>query len=249
METRLAGLPRTALLGLGAALFAAAASPLAGQVGATLRGVVRSGMTGEALSGAAVRIVGTRAMTVTDDDGRYAILSVPTGVSVVRVTHPDHVSLVERLAVERAAVLMRDFELMPPSYVLNEVVARALHRVEIPDREVGGDELTGGRGVREVLDGVTGVQLVRTSGAVGVGYHIRIRGAKSFTFNRHPVVFIDGVRVRALGTEGGLGVLELISAGAIARIEVVKGPAAGAEYGPDAADGVVLITTRRGGGT
>ncbi len=242
-------LPETTIGLLGVLLLLAAAPPLSSQVGATLRGVVRSGMTGEVLSGAAVQIVGTGAMTVTGDDGRYAILTVPMGVSVIRVTHPDHVGLVERLSVDEAILLLRDFEMMPPSYVLNEVVARALHRVEIPDREIQGDELLGNRGVREVLDGVTGVTLVRTGGAVGMGYHIRIRGAKSFTFNRHPVVFIDGVQVRALGMGGGLGALELISPGSIARIEVLKGPAAGAEYGPDAADGVVLITTRRGKGS
>ena len=80
-----------------------------------------------------------------------------------------------------------------------------------------------------------------------MGYFLRIRGVKSFTFNRHPVVYIDGVRVQALGSGGGLGALELIDPGTIARIEVLKGPSAGAEYGPDAADGVVLITTRKGG--
>lgn len=232
----------------GALFFLTAAAPLSAQVGATLRGVVRSGMTGEALSGATVEIVGTAAVTRTGDDGRYGILTVPMGVSVVRISHPDHVGIVERLDVDEATVVLRDFELMPPSYVLEEVVARALHRVEIPDREIDGRELQGNRGVRDVLDGVTGVTLVRTSGEIGTGYFIRVRGAKSFSFNRHPVVFIDGVQVRALGMGTGLGALELISPGTIARIEVLKGPAAGAEYGPDAADGVVLITTRRGKG-
>lgn len=235
------------LLSLGAVLFLAAAPPLSGQVGATLRGVVRSGITGEAIPGAVVQIVGTRAMTITDEDGRYGILTVPMGESVIRITHPDHVGLVDRLTVERAAVIRHDFEMMPPSYVLEELVARAIRGVDIPDRTIDGSELEGGRGVRDVLDGVTGVTLVRTSGAVGTGYYLRVRGAKSFSFNRHPVVFIDGIRVEPLGYDGGMGALELIDPGTIARIEVLKGPAAGAEYGPDAADGVVLITTRRGG--
>lgn len=241
-------LRETAILSLGVLLLLAVPLPLSAQVGATLRGVVRSGLTGEVLSGATVEIVGTGAVTRTGDNGRYAILTVPMGVSVIRATHPDHVGVVERLEVDVATVVLRDFELMPPSYVLQEVVARALHRVDIPDREIEGHELQGNRGVREVLDGVTGVTLVRTGGAVGMGYYLRIRGVKSFIFNRHPVVFVDGVQVRALGMGGGLGALELINPGSIARIEVLKGPAAGAEYGPDAADGVVLITTRRGKG-
>lgn len=241
-------LRETAIPALGVLLALATAPSLSAQVGATLRGVVRSGVTGEVIAGAVVQIVGTRAMTTTDDDGRYAILTVPMGESVVRVTHRDHVGLVDRLHVEKAAVIRHDFEMMPPAYVLEELVARAMRRVEIPDAAIDGSELKSGRGVREVLSGVTGVTLFRTSGAVGAGYYLRIRGAKSFHFNRHPVVFVDGVRVRALGTAGGLGALELINPGSIARIEVLKGPAAGAEYGPDAADGVVLITTRRGKG-
>ena len=226
--------------------FLASAAPVAAQVKATLRGVVRSSVTGEPLAGAVVRIVGTRVVTETREDGRYALLSVPEGISVIRVTHPEHVGLVERLTVDEPALLLRDFEMLAPAFVLKEIVARAMRGVEIPDRTIQGEELQGGRGVREVLDGVTGVTLVRTGGAVGMGYFLRVRGAKSFSFNRPPVVFIDGIRVDAMGFDGGLGALELINPGTIARIEVLKGPAAGAQYGPDAADGVVLISTRRG---
>ncbi|MCY3609965.1 MAG: TonB-dependent receptor plug domain-containing protein [Gemmatimonadetes bacterium] len=237
-----------ALRGLCVAALLAGAAPLAGQVEATVRGVVRSAITGEPIPGAVVRVVGTSVVNQTGVDGSYALLSVPLGVSVLRVTHPEHVGIAERLTVEAPALVVRDFELMAPAFVLEEIVARAMRRqVDIPDRTIQGEELQGNRGVREVLDGVTGVTLVRTGGAVGMGYYLRVRGAKSFSFNRHPVVFIDGVRVQALGYDGGLGALELIDPGTIARIEVLKGPAAGAEYGPDAADGVVLITTRRGG--
>ena len=226
--------------------FLASAAPVAAQVKATLRGVVRSSITGEPLEGAVVSIVGTAVVTETREDGRYALLSVPEGISVIRVTHPEHVGLVERLTVDKPALLLRDFEMLSPAFVLEEIVARAMRGVEIPDRTIQGEEMQGSRGVREVLDGVSGVTLVRTSGAVGMGYFLRVRGAKSFTFNRPPVVYIDGIRVDAMGFDGGLSALELIDPGTIARIEVLKGPAAGAQYGPDAADGVVLIFTKRG---
>lgn len=235
------------LHGLCVAALLAGAAPLAGQTRATVRGVVRSAITGEAIPGAVVRVVGTSVVNETGVDGRYALLSVPLGVSALRVTHPEYVGLVERLEVGEPALVLRDFELMAPAFVLEEIVARAMRQsVEIPDATIRGEELENSRGVREVLDGVTGVTLIRTGGAIGTGYYLRIRGAKSFNFNRHPVVVVDGVRVEATGYDGGLGALELINPGTIARIEVLKGPAAGAQYGPDAADGVVLITTRRG---
>ena len=200
-------LRETAILLPGALLFLAAATPLSGQVGATLRGVVRSAMTGEPVEGAVVRIVGTSVVNRTGEDGSYSLLSVPVGVSVIRITHPDHVGLAERLTVEGSTLLLRDFEMMAPAFVLREIVARAMQSVEIPDATIRREELEGGRGVRDVLDGVTGVTLVRTSGAVGTGYYLRVRGAKSFSFNRHPVVFVDGVRVEATGYDGGLGAL------------------------------------------
>ncbi len=238
-----------ALHGLCVAVLLAGAAPLAGQTKATVRGVVRSAVTGEPIPGAVVRVVGTSVVNRTGLDGRYALLSVPLGVSVLRVTHSEHVGIAERLTVDGPALLLRDFEMMAPAFVLREIVARAMRQpVEIPDGTIRAEELEGNRGVRDVLDGVTGVTLVRTGGAIGTGYYLRVRGAKSFSFNRHPVVFVDGVRVEATGYDGGLGALELISPGTIARIEVLKGPAAGAQYGPDAADGVVLITTRRGKG-
>ena len=72
------------------------------------------------------------------------------------------------------------------------------------------------RTVTEVLDGVTGVTLVpNRRRAVGMGYYLRVRGAKSVSFNRHPVVFIDGVRVEPLGYDGGMGALVLIDPGTI----------------------------------
>ena len=231
---------------LAASPLLAGAAPLAGQVEATLRGVVRSAADGEPIPGAVVRIVGTSVVTQTDADGRYALLSVPVGVSIIRVSHSEHVGMMDRLEVEEPSVLVRDFEMMAPEFFLREVVARAIGRAEIPDRTIQGEELQGSRGAREVLDGVSGVTLVRTGGAVGSGYFLRIRGANSISFNRQPVVFIDGVRVKATGFDGGLGALELIDPGTIARIEVLKGPAAGAQYGPDSADGVVLISTKRG---
>ncbi len=60
--------------------------------------------------------------------------------------------------------------------------------------------------------------------------------------SRRPVVFVDGVRLQAPGA------LELIDPRTITGIEVLKGAVATAEYGPDAARGAVLISTKRAGG-
>ena len=222
------------------------ATPLGAQVSGTLRGVVRSASTGEPVAGAVVQILGTNVVTQTDGSGRYGLQSVPLGVTVIRITHREHVILTERVEFEHPRVLMRDFEMMAPDFVLEEVVAKALRSVDVPDNALDERELGGASSLREVLDQVGGVTLMRTGGAVGQGWYLRIRGAKSFLFNQPPVVFLDGVKVDLLGDYGGVGVLELLDPEEIARVEVLRGPAAGARYGPDSANGVIVIDTKRG---
>ncbi|MDH3222722.1 MAG: TonB-dependent receptor plug domain-containing protein [Gemmatimonadota bacterium] len=208
--------------------------------------MVRSAATGEPIAGATVQIVGTRVVAETDEAGRYGLQSVPLGVTVIRITHAGYVNLAERVEFELPRVMLRDFEMMVPEYVLQEVVAKAMRQVDAPDNTLDEDELAGASSLREVLNQVGGVTLMRTGGAVGQGWYLRIRGVKSFLFNHPPVVFLDGVKVDLLGDYGGVGVLELLDPQQIGRVEVLRGPAADARYGPDSANGVVVIETRRG---
>ena len=219
---------------------------LEAQVSGTLRGIVRSAATGEPVVGAMVQIVGTNVVAQTDQAGRYGLQSVPLGTTVIRITHGEHVNVTERVEFAHPQVLMRDFEMMAPEFVLREVVARAMQPVDVPDNALDERELGGATSLREVLDQVGGVTLMRTGGAVGQGWYLRIRGAKSFLFNHPPVVFVDGVKVDLLGDFGGVGVLELLDPEEIARVEVLRGPAADARYGPDSANGVIVIDTKRG---
>lgn len=224
-----------------------APAPLAAQVRGALRGFVRSAASGVPVAGAAVQVIGTNVATLTDDKGHYSLLSVPLGVSVVRITHRDYVNQSERVEFERPSVLVRDFEMLAPGYVLNEVVAQAMRRpTEVPDAALSEEELEGASSLREILDQVSGVTLVRTGGDVGSGWYLRIRGAKSFRFNDPPVVVLDGVRVPSANGDGSRSALELLSIATIGRVEVIRGAAASARYGPGSANGVIVITTKRG---
>jgi len=98
---------------------------------------------------------------------------------------------------------------------------------------------------------VPGVSVMRSSGIVGGGSRVRLRGATGIYATREPIVIVDGVRVDA--TQNGLGLsiggqqpsrLDDIDIDQIARIEVLRGPAASALYGTNGAGGVIRITTR-----
>lgn len=93
--------------------------------------------------------------------------------------------------------------------------------------------------VEEMLAGrVAGVQVTRTAGGISV----RIRGSGSLRANMEPLYVVDGVAVTASRTGAGIAV----SPHEIARIEVLKDAAAAAMFGSRGANGVVVITTRRG---
>ena len=90
-----------------------------------------------------------------------------------------------------------------------------------------------------MLEGrVAGVQVIRTAGGISV----RIRGSGSLRANMDPLYVVDGVAVTASRAGAGIAV----SPHEIARIEVLKDAAAAAMFGSRGANGVVVITTKRG---
>ena len=99
---------------------------------------------------------------------------------------------------------------------------------------------------------ISGVQLTHSSGNVGVGFQLYVRGGGGLNGNEQPIVYIDGVRVdnSELGFYGvggqGISALSDINPDDIENIEVLKGPAGAALYGTDGSNGVILITTKRG---
>jgi TonB-dependent SusC/RagA subfamily outer membrane receptor len=121
-------------------------------------------------------------------------------------------------------------------------------------------------------DRVPGLVVQNTSGNPGAPSRLRLRGVSSISSNNDPIVIVDGVRIYAdqsgSGTEGnisqvpgaisdagggssvggyaGPSALDQIDPNSIATIEVMKGPSASALYGSDAANGVIVITTKHG---
>ncbi|GAB3851600.1 TonB-dependent receptor [Hymenobacter terrigena] len=93
-------------------------------------------------------------------------------------------------------------------------------------------------GVGQALQGkVSGVQITRTSGAPGAGVDIRIRGEGTLNSGKGPLVIVDGIEGQDLNT---------ISPKDIDNITVLKDASASAIYGSRAANGVIVVTTKRG---
>jgi TonB-linked SusC/RagA family outer membrane protein len=90
-----------------------------------------------------------------------------------------------------------------------------------------------------------GVTVIPTSGQVGAGSQIRVRGIGTFSLNSTPLVYVDGIRVDN-GQTGLVARFNDFDPEEIESIEVLKGPAAATLYGTEAARGVINIITKKG---
>lgn len=235
---------------------------LRGQEQAALRGVVADALTDRPLGGVKLSIIGTDLTARTDKRGNYRLTRVPTGSVHVRLEHSRYAGSVTEITVSPSGLTIADFTLSPLSSVLDEIVVRGEPSGERGRKQgasvglVSGADAaasTSGNALDLIDAGVAGVQINRgSSGQVGAGVRLQLRGLKSFLLSNDPLVYVDGIRVSE--TRGpspnritGPGVLDLIDPESIDRIEVLRGPAASALYGDGASNGVILIHTKKGG--
>jgi iron complex outermembrane receptor protein len=93
---------------------------------------------------------------------------------------------------------------------------------------------------------IAGVQITSSSGMPGAGSRIRIRGGTSLNASNDPLIVIDGVPVENAGIAGAASPLSMINPNDIESMTVLKDASAAAIYGNRAANGVILITTKKG---
>lgn len=228
---------------VGTAVSLATAPAGAAQQTGTLRGTVSSAISERPLNAVNIAVEGTRLETRTDRDGRYEIAGIPVGVVSLRVELAPYTSVVEEIVIGPNRVTELDFSLRGMADVLDEIVAEGR-----TDRR----RRTATRATEIAAESRAGVSIDRSSGQVGSGSRIQLRGVNSFILTNNPVIYIDGVRVssssRAIDPTGAIGpsILDLIPAEAIARIRVIRGPAASARFGMGSSNGVVLVYTKGG---
>jgi TonB-linked SusC/RagA family outer membrane protein len=93
---------------------------------------------------------------------------------------------------------------------------------------------------------VAGVSIVTNSGAPGDGANVLIRGIGSLNLNNNPLFVVDGIPLDSGGVGGSRNALNVINPNDIASMTVLKDASATAIYGSRAANGVILITTKKG---
>jgi len=213
----------------------------------TVKGVVKEKATGEYLPGVSIVVKGTTRGSQTDFDGNFTIEKVKTGDTLVfrYLGYADKEIIIGsnfNLAVE----------LEESSEQLEEIVVVGYGTTTVRDatgsvEAITEKEFTKGNIVtpENLLSGrVAGVNIV-TSGAPGSGSEIRIRGGSSLNASNNPLIVVDGLPMS--GTAGGSrGVLATINPNDIESFSVLKDASATAIYGSRGANGVIIITTKKG---
>lgn len=208
----------------------------------------------EGLNGAAVTVIGTSISALTNSEGAFVISNVPAGQRTVSVRLLGYSSRQVTVTVGEAPSAPLVIALTPSAASLNEVVTTATgqqRRVEIANDivRIDADEIRERAPVRSITDmidaaQVPGVLISRASGDPGAPSRIRLRGIGSISESNDPVMIVDGVWVDA--SVRSPSPFENIDPANIETIEIVRGPSAATLYGQDAANGVIVITTKKG---
>ena len=222
----------------------------------TVSGIVKD-ENGLPIIGATVKVRGAQMGVVTDIDGKF---SLKTSVgSVLTVSYIGYKT--QDIKVQEGGNL--NIKLEPESKQLNEVVVTALgikrsqKALSYNVQQVTSDELIRNKDanfINSLAGKVAGVNINTSSAGVGGASKVVMRGAKAIEQSSNALYVIDGVPMFNLGQEGGKGFESSGTTEAIADINpediesmsVLTGAAAAALYGSRAANGAIVITTKKG---
>lgn len=226
----------------------------------TITGRVMDGVANESAIGASVLVVGTTVGTITDYDGNFTI-EVPEGKFILQVSMVGYKTQVINIRGKERI----DVTLMEDTQVMDEVVVVGYGTMKKRDlsgsiSQIKSEDILAGGGsdAAHSLSGkIAGVDVKESDGAPGSGVSITVRGANSFTTSSQPLYIVDGIPYGTdpngvpqsdanAGQNQSQNPLSMLNPNDIEKIEVLKDASATAIYGSRGANGVVIITTRKG---
>ena len=212
----------------------------------TVTGVVTSASDKEPIIGASVQVQGTTRGAATDLDGKYTLEAQDNDVLVVTYVGmtPQKVKVGGRDVV--------DIVLQENSQVLEEVVVTAMgqtqekKKLNFAVQSLNADDVSAGQSANfaNSLQGkVAGLQVSTGGSSPNGSTQVIIRAISSINNSQsnEPLVIVDGMPIRGSGSSLGD-----LNPNDIENMSVLKGAAASALYGQEAANGVIMITTKRG---
>ena len=241
----------------------------------TIRGRVTESKSNLPLAGVQISVDGTRLGAQSSNDGTYTITGVPTGQQTLTARRVGYSPQKATLSVGTGATNNQNFTLAVVATTLNDVVVTALGQTTAMRSLGTAQQAVTGAAIAETqrenfvnsLQGrVAGVQVVSSSGVPGASTSITIRGVSSISGSNQPLMIIDGLpmdnktlNTSQLASDAPGSATAFSNRGVdftnraadlnpedIETLVVLKGPEASALYGIDAANGAIVITTKRG---
>ena len=210
---------------------------------------------------AQVFVVGTTTGGLSNAEGRFTFRSLPSGVRVIRVLRVGYAEQKKQIEVHTGQQTDVEFRLQQLAFNIDPVVVTATgatRRIELGNAvtTVSVASKIAEMPVKSMADLLVakapGVQILPAN-MTGGGSRVRIRGTSSLSLSNDPIYVIDGIRMTSNRSDATIGVggtapsrVNDISPEEIENIEIVKGPSAATLYGTDAANGVIVITTKKG---
>ena len=214
--------------------------------------------SGEPLIGVNISVDGSSTGTITDFDGNFTIKAAEK--SILKVSYIGYAAQIIPVSKKDfyPVVMKQDTEVLDEVVVTALGIKRAEKALSYNVQQVKGDALTTVKDANFVnsLNGkIAGVSINKSASGVGGATRVVMRGMKSLTKNNNALYVIDGVPMFNTGSSGGDGqygsmggsdAVADLNPDDIESISMMTGPSAAALYGSAAANGVVLVNTKKG---
>ena len=218
----------------------------------TLSGVVLDAASNQPLPGVNVIVKGANKSTTTDFDGKFQLGGLNNG-DLVQFSFIGYTAQEVKYSGQKSVSI----SLVEEANQLQEVVVQVGYG-SVKKKDATGSatvittkDFNKGANVttENLLQGRVAGVTVNTSGAPGSGSEIRIRGGSSLFASNDPLIVIDGLPIENATTTGSTSFLASLNPSTIESMTVLKDASATAIYGSRASNGVILITTKKGGKT
>ena len=226
--------------------------PLSILAQSTISGTVTDSKTNQAISGVNVKVKGSTNGTATDFDGKFRLSNVKKGDALtfsyigykdISITYNEQKGL--NVTMEEEFSQLQEVQIQVGyGTVKKKDLTGSTTTIAAKDFNKGANVT-----VENLLNGRVAGLTINTSGAPGSGSQIRIRGGSSLSASNDPLIVIDGLPISNDNGTGGVSILASINPATIESFTVLKDASASAIYGVRASNGVIIITTKKGGKT
>ena len=238
---------------------------LAAQEAGTVAGTVSAAGTQEPLAGAQLTVGGGMQRATSDERGRFRLTGLAGAVGAPVTIEVRRIGYRESRVAARIGDTNVGIQLSVNPTSLEAVVVtgtpgatekRAIGNAVSTVNAAEVTQIAPVTSMQQLLNGrAPGLVVMPTSGAVGTGSQVRVRGDASFSLGNNPLLYVDGVRVNNSAASGPasqafgsspISRLNDFNPDDIESIEVLKGPSAATLYGTEASNGVINIITKKG---